>query len=256
VSVTTMKLQLFTESAVGSLVRALGNTRTPDEFFAAVDVVSTDDSNILLLDWNFVGAPPVLTYDRSIVKSARLGQDIENAISLHKYLGPIAPAAATDFRLWTHLSVGPFADYSNDRWPLEGKKWTSRGADRWIMSRSGRGQLVRNSISRLWWAANLTFDPRCSYPLSKLESDPYAYLRVLLRKEDAFLAIVDRDVGMVPDLLFAVLDHLNQDSKHSREGYVRELMKEVVLMSGYSELSSLTYSQLLETLSRIGKTIT
>ncbi|QQQ64329.1 DUF6339 family protein [Paenarthrobacter ureafaciens] len=80
--------------------------------------------------------------------------------------------------------------------------------------------------------------------LAREAQDPYAYLRLALSKEDRFLALFDRDLGMIPELRFAILEHLGKDPAYLREGYVRELMKEVVLVTGYRELAALTRSGL------------
>ncbi|GAC1500231.1 MAG: hypothetical protein NVS2B15_22820 [Pseudarthrobacter sp.] len=76
-------------------------------------------------------------------------------------------------------------------------------------------------------------------PLARLQQDPYAYLRMALSREDRFLALFDRDTGMVPELRFAILEHLGKEPSYLKEGYVRELMKEVVLVTGYRELAAL-----------------
>jgi hypothetical protein len=92
------------------------------------------------------------------------------------------------------------------------------------MPRGGRAELVRNSISRLWWVANLTHDPDRQRPLSKATDDPFAYTKVAMEKEDRFLAIFDRDSGMMPELRFALLEHFLKDAAYSREDYIRELV--------------------------------
>lgn len=106
-------------------------------------------------------------------------------------------------------------------------------------ARGNRADLVRNSISRLWWAARLTHDPDIQRPLSVLNGDPYAYLKTALASEDAFIAVFDRDTGMIPELRFALLEHF-AETNELRQDYVRALLVEIVLVTGYRELAGLS----------------
>lgn len=244
-------LSLLRNSAIDEIARMLDLAASPKQYIDAVRTSVADKGKLLLLPWTFGSGEPQPTFSR--VGAARLltGQDIENAISVFEYLGDMTPVAASDQRLWTHLAHTTFLNYQLERWPLDGEKWKSRVADRWLMRNSSRGALVRNGVSRLWWAAKLTVDDQKIRNLSGDSGDKWAYLRVLLAHEDAFLGIVDRDIGMIPNLLFAVLDHIASDSENGQEAYVRALMKEIVLVAGYSEWAGLSSRETEQSLAQV-----
>ena len=247
-----LELAFPKETVVEQMARTLELSNSPANYLEAIDVLLEDDTNLLKLDWPALGETPELSYVREANGRVTAGQGVGNAIAIYRYLGPMTPAAASDRRLWNYLSHVTFRDYQSARWPLDAEGWKSRISDRWLLRNSTRGALVRNGISRLWWAASLTIDPLRIHKLSSDSDDEFAYLRVLLAYEDTFLAIVDRDTGMIPNLVIAVLDHIASDESNSKESYVRQLMKEVVLVAGYSELAGLSVgdaSELLDTLS-------
>lgn len=236
-SVTGM-LTICTETGVARLARSLASAANPGEFLASIrDFHETQEEN-LQLEWNFGNSLPELAYEQ---RGGNLlpGLEAENAIKIFEYLGDMKPVEASDYRLWTYLGCRAFFDYTSNRWALDDQSWRGTAETRWIMRTGSRSQLVRHGIARLWWAAKLTHDPTMARPLSREEQDPYAYLRMALSKEDRFLALFDRDMGMVPELRFAILEHLGKDPAYLKEGYVRELMKEVVLVTGYRELAAL-----------------
>jgi hypothetical protein len=244
---------MFTDAGRLQILHAVNSAETPSVFVAKATVMSREPSLLLEISDRPVGEAPLLAYDRKLKGAEKLGQDVENAIKVYDYVGSLSRAAATDPRFWSYLSLVTFAEYTNARWPLTNKNWSSRARSRWMVAKSRRGELVRNSISRLWWAAHLTVDSQLARPLSKQSGDPFAYLRVLLRKEDVLLGVIDRDTAMVPELLFAVLEHISQGSTLAREKYVRELMKEVVLAAGYSEFAGMSNNEIYTILAGMGE---
>lgn len=245
-------LTIFTETAVDRHILRLREAESAVDYVQAISAIADDADSKLEVEWNFKSQVPELRYDRA-GNGLPSGAEAQNAIDVFGYLGNMTPVEASDRRLWTYLSTVTFLDYTSGRWSLEREKWQNRVLDRWLMPRGGRAELVRNSISRLWWVANLTHDPECQRPLSKLANDPFAYTKVALEKEDRFLAIFDRDSGMMRELRFALLEHFQKDEAYSREDYIREFMKEVILMTGYRELAGLSAEQIHDALESISE---
>lgn len=251
-------LTICTEAGVDRIARNLGSAADPGEFLASVRDFRESQEEALQLEWNFGSGVPELGYEQ---RGGNLvpGLEVENAIRVFEYLGDMKPVEASDYRLWTYLGCSVFYDYTSHRWALDDQSWRGTAETRWIMRTGSRTQLVRHAIARLWWAVKLTHDPAMSRPLSLEEQDPYAYLRMAMSKEDRFLALFDRDMGMIPELRFAILEHLNKNPAHLKERYVRELMKEVVLATGYRELAALDrsglHSMLEEISSRLGDAV-
>ncbi|MEA3549237.1 DUF6339 family protein [Pseudarthrobacter sp. C1] len=245
-------LTLFNETAVDRHILRLREAESAVDFVHAISVIADDADSRFEVEWKFHSEVPELRYDRS-GNGLPSGFEAQNAIDVFCYLGDMTPVEASDRRLWTYLSTVTFFDYTSHRWSLDREKWQNRVLDRWLMPRGGRAELVRNSISRLWWVANLTHDPGRQRPLSKATDDPFAYTKVAMEKEDRFLAIFDRDSGMMPELRFALLEHFMKDAAYSREDYIREFMKEVILMTGYRELVGLSSEQMRDALDSISE---
>jgi hypothetical protein len=237
------QLTIFTEEAVDLRVRRLQDATSAPHFMAELENLKNFPNSTMDIDWEFRTETPVLGYSKK-GNSLLPGLEAENAIKVFEYLGDMTPVEASDRRLWSYLSTVTFLDYTTHRWPLDIGPWKNRVGDRWLIQRASRTELIRNSISRLWWAAKLTSDTQLQRPLSKGTSDPYAYLRAAIEKEDRFIAVFDRDTGMVPELRFAVLEHLQRNPAYTSEKYVREFIKEVVLVTGYRELAGLNAGQL------------
>jgi hypothetical protein len=233
------RLYIFTEDAVGRLAHARTVVSSAGDYSAFASELAKDESNVLHVPWSFGSPAPDLRYRRDLDRSESVGQDVSNAKELYAYLGAMTPVAGSDRRLWTYLTHVRFREYNAQRWPLDLDGWSSRVADRWLMQNPSRGALVRNGISRLWWAAALVHDPYLEWQLTAKTGDPFAYLSILLAREDAFLALIDRDTGMVRNLLFSLLDHIAERPENALEAYVRELMKEVVLRGGFTEFAGL-----------------
>lgn len=231
-------LTICTETGVDRLARSLASAANPGEFLGSIRDFHEAQDETLQLEWNFGSSIPELAYENR-GGSSLPGLEAENAIKVFEYVGDMKPVEASDYRLWTYLGCTAFFDYTSHRWALDDQSWRGTAETRWIMRTGSRTQLVRHAIARLWWAAKLTHDATMARPLAREDQDPYAYLRMALSKEDRFLALFDRDIGMVPELRFAILEHLGKDPAYLKEGYVRELMKEVVLVTGYRELAAL-----------------
>lgn len=249
-------LTFFKKKALRKSLIRLQDSPTPEDFYAALDEVVQDPASVLQMEWDLNGdhAPRLEVLWNG--KSLKPGMEAANAIKVFEYLGNLTPVEASDRRLWSYLSVVTFAEYTRNRWPLETEpSWQNRAARRWLMPRGNRAELVRNSIARLWWVAKLTHDPNVGRPLSRRDDDPYAYLKIALATEDAFIAVFDRDTGMVPELRFALLEHF-ANARELRQDYVRALLVEIVLVTGYRELSGLSNAEILEVVSSAAERLT
>lgn len=248
------RLTVFRSTAIDDLLLQLDKALDLDEFDHAIAEIAADETNLLHAEIEFGAEIPALRFVRNVPVNRRAEQDIRNARMLHRYLGPLSRAEASDPRLWTYLSCVQFREYTESRWPLDPDgKWRRRVRDRWIVKNGSRSELVRNAISRLWWAAHVAWDPHHERPLSRQTGDPYAYLTVLLAREDRFLQLIDRDTGTAAPVLFSLLDHIRESEDHAGEGYIREIAKEAILVMGYRELAAIDSRVIGDELDSIGR---
>lgn len=229
---STPEARALTDDALASLHLAHGDATSAKDFLALADAIVLNPVNQLALP-DRLGPPVAISPDRDGV-----GIDAENAPRVHEYLGEMARANAADPRLWVYLAFVTYRDYMEERWPLGAVgTWENRVIDRWLLPRVTRGSLIRHGIARLWWIAHLTHQPQASPGLA--ESDPHGYTREALRTEDRVLGIFDREVGAMPDVVKAVLDHVARGDGRDSEGHIRGLMKELTLMHGYRDIGVL-----------------
>ena len=227
-----MAMKVASESSLVMLRRNLEISESSGEFLNSVDRVFSERGSVVEREWLGGGVRPELDPTST--------SDAENAGLVFDYLGPISRTLASDRRLWSYVTCVEFRAYSTERWPLEGERWKSRAKSRWIVTNSSRGTLLRNSLARLWWGAFLTRDEAGERRLTSASGDPLAYTKALFARQDTFLQLIDREIAMVPDLLFGILDHLSDVGRVANEAYVREMMKELVLVSGYADFASMS----------------
>jgi len=140
----------------------------------------------------------------------RASTDATNAIALYQSLCTLEPSMASDRRLWTYLTHDPFFQYTRWRFPFStSNDGVNNILDHWFV---GRGGLRRNAVSRLWWAARLTHAPwRHSPELARFEKDDeFHYTRILLKNQDIYQGLVERDFGNSLLVRVAALDVLEQ----------------------------------------------
>lgn len=55
---------------------------------------------------------------------------------------------------------------------------------------------------------------------------------------------MDRDIAMIPELLAAVLEHIDQHPEVASERYIRDLAKGLTLIAGYAEWAAMDAAEL------------
>lgn len=224
----------LTFSALAKLRESLNDAETVADFLAAADAIVGDPGNLLRLPVD-LGIPDELNAGVAGAK----GRDVENAATVHEFVGAIDRANAADGRLWTYLAFVTYRSYMEHRWPLDVSNWKGRVEDRWLLTGASRGRLVRHGIARLWWIADLAFDAQCEHPLSIKSGDPYAYAKATMKNEDRVLALFDREAGAIGPVARAVLEHAESSPEHGVDDHIRRLMKEVTLVYGFRDIEVL-----------------
>lgn len=121
--------------------------------------------------------------------------DLINAINLFETLGGLTPNQASNPYLWTYLCHTIGWKYMSKRWPI-GDENESRIKERYICS-DNKTSLVRNGLSRLWWAVYLSIDPE--------SKDKYGLTKILFLDQDYFVGIIERDFSMCKNIIIGIL---------------------------------------------------
>jgi hypothetical protein len=168
--------------------------------------------------------------------------DLENSIRVHRSLPKLTRLQARDPRLWTRLCHVECWPYMVKRWPISQngeneKKQENKVLSRYFVRQSQSRALLRNGVSRLWWIAELTFDP--------LRDNPYELTSVLLATLDITQTIMERNFGRSNNIATAMLeiiqakrDLLIEEGNTSRLR-VRELGKFINMQGGLTVIDML-----------------
>lgn len=192
--------------------------------------------------------PPVLDCSGG-TKEERAATDLENAIRVHGWLGPLEETVASDLRLWVTLTHREFFPYTKWRWPLVlAETPTDEQVEvarrhvvaHWFFKGAGLSAMRRNSVARLWWAAHLTHAPWDRDPdLEPLrKDDPYFFTRVLLKNQDIYQGLIEREFAVNRRILATMLELIGRDLQtRGTSEFVTKLLVQVNLMARFRELT-------------------
>lgn len=112
-------------------------------------------------------------------------QDYKNAITLHKAINSktIHLRYLVDERFWAYLTHTKYWDYLQKRWEPTNE---NRIKENWFF-KGGNTVFSRQSLVRLWWRAECSYDPNLE--------DPYELTRVAFDFADPFNQIVERKIS-------------------------------------------------------------
>jgi len=239
--------KIFKRSVADRLRNELKSGRSLKDYFEDKYVVSEGD--LLVSTIEVKGKTPTL----AVPKKDPVSADLENAIILHEYFSSLDETQASDPRLWIYLGHVEFRKYSMKRWGVKGlyedykndverQKIINQLLDHWFVSGNDR-DLRRHALSRLWWAAHLTYAPwekdsEFFYDLK--HDDPYYFTKILLLTQDIYQQVLERSMGRSNRILISILEYLgeNIDFAKDREK-VRNLMKELSLVYGTKKIIAL-----------------
>lgn len=112
-------------------------------------------------------------------------QDFNNAKTLHKVINSanIPLRYLVDERFWVYLTHTKYWNYVQKRWPATNPKRIIRN---WFFE-GGNHVFSRQSLVRLWWRAECSYDERLE--------DPYELTKVAFDFADPFNQIIERKIG-------------------------------------------------------------
>jgi hypothetical protein len=148
--------------------------------------------------------------------------DASNAQAIHTWIKSATPAIPRsvlgDGRLWAALSHFTFKDYMTKRWDLKIDSEGNEGEDnesqnsnqnrpkgygkisgRYFVLGDGQRGVVRNGLSRLYWAAELCYN-----------NGDYSLLKTMFKKQDIHASIIERGMSVDSKLTKAIITKFNE----------------------------------------------
>lgn len=198
-------------------------------------------------------AIPVLAASAGQSSQELAASDADNAIAIHRYLGGLTELQASDRRLWVYLTHAEFFNYCRLRFPFRSStNDVNNVIDHWFF---GKGKLRRNAISRLWWAAHLTYAPwkECEELRRFQKDDEYFYTRFILKNQDIYQGIIERDFGSSLVVRIVSLDVLAEAESQtsSLTQLATRFTKNLNLLASHTDMGAIDVDVLRGQLTRI-----
>jgi hypothetical protein len=229
--------------------RAASDHDSLELYASAASFPGIVDADLLNTAVAIPDSPPTLVMSSGNIQDVA-ATDCENAILLYNYLPGLSRTQAADSRLWVTLAHTTFWDYVRARWGEDDRSRLRTAVLRhWFVPEGGSKAALRTqAISRLWWAAHLTYAPWEGDPqLSVFETaDKFHFTRVLLKRQQIYFDLVERDYGSDLRLRTCILDALDRylPSVSWKDGLSRESSKRLNLLLKHQQVASLDVGRL------------
>lgn len=189
-----MEIKLITQQSCNELL----DLRNGDLGFAPYRTLDLTFDSL-----DFITASSGIYILRDLILDPNVKSDGQNSIHLHKAMTGIRPSEAADKRLWVSLTHDRFREYTYLRWVKNRTITEGTIRKRFHFEGNGMETRMRNAISRLWWAAEMTYD-------SDNSEDHYHLTRTLWSNQDLFAGLTERSLGIYPAIMRSILEIVAQ----------------------------------------------
>lgn len=218
------KIRLLTKSCCDSLLEFQNDEVKRNRYN---EVVFPEES------LEFLSFSSKFELDEELLLDPRPSEDVNSSIAIFSELKNLDRVQANDRRLWVALTHGQFYSYTKERWKKEdySVKAITR---RFHFEGSSLEARMRNSISRLWWGARITYDAN--------REDPFELTRVLWSKQDLIQNVVERSYGTYENVVKGILETYIENPSLT-ESELRSLYTGLNAIGGVKVLSYLEVSE-------------
>lgn len=232
--------------------RATSDPQMLETYASASSFSGIDEDDLLITTISVPDAPPMLMAPAGTAQDVA-SHDADNAILLYNYLATLNRTQAADPRLWVTLAHVTFWDYVRARWGEDDSdKLRTAILRHWFVPEgASKAALRTHAISRLWWAAHLTHAPweRDHDLLVFKTADRFRFTRILLKRQQIYFDLIERDFGSDLRLRTCILDALDRHLPHVswKDGLSRKASKRLNLLVKYRQMGSLDLDSLRKT---------
>jgi hypothetical protein len=165
--------------------------------------------------------------------------DFNAAVKVYESYRSLTHLQASDGRFWCYLCHVKHYDYVKSRWSIKKGAKNPVGIIKNRYFVRNRRDLSRNALSRLWWAAHLTYDGNAE--------DHYWRTKVLFKNQNMFAQLMERSISNNRDLLNYILEavsHFESDDSDNPielgKDETQKLVKYISLIGGRKQLDTLS----------------
>ena len=203
-------------------------------------------SNFDASQLNFLNIPTKYFIDEGFDLATTLSplskNDCSNSIQLFQQLSNLDKVQANDKRLWTSLTHTLFFAYTKKRWDIDSSTTNATLVSRFHFEGAGIEARMRNSVSRLWWTAKITFNESLD--------DPFEMTKLIWDRQDIHVALTERSFGTYSVFLQAFLQFYKKN-KHLKENQIRAILKGINAIGGVKVLPLLNIAEVIDELRRV-----
>lgn len=190
----------------------------------------------------FLKIPTKYFVDDSIVLGTTSKDDCQSSITIFQELMNLDKVQANDKRLWTCLTHTIFFDYTRKRWNINAGTSEDTITSRFHFEGVGIEARMRNAISRLWWAAKITYDESLQ--------NKFELTELLWEKQDVYTAIVERSFATYPNLVHGFLEFY-KGNKQLKEDELRAILRGLNAIGGVKILPVMSKQEVIDEIKRI-----
>lgn len=239
-----MKLKYFTESSYDKLY---------DEVEKRIDIYSSDSNKWIqeLFDKKEYFKESRIDVALPTLSNPTPEGDYMNAIYIHSaFKDRISPKQASNPFLWTYLTHCEYWDYTVKRWQRYGKRTSESSIKDHFFCGPYSGSRIgflRNSISRLWWTAELSYQEGPAR---------YELTEIMFSNSDLCQSIIERNFSMNKNVVTGILKSIkkinddpnlpNVDKDKNGEYEWRGLCKYINRYGAVTLLDALSSDDILE----------
>ena len=194
------------------------------------------------LDLDFVRIPTKYFIDDDLELGITSKDDCQSSVAIFKQLMNLDKVQANDKRLWVCLTHTRFYNYTKQRWNIDAESSEGTIISRFHFEGAGIEARMRNAISRLWWAAKITYD--------ETRDNKFELTELLWEKQDVYTAIVERSFATYPTIVHGFLEFYKQN-KQLKEDELRIILRGLNAIGGVKILPMLTKQEVIQEIKRM-----
>jgi len=226
-------MKIFTKDCCDSLLKYVGDKDQRINYVGEVF-----DST----DFKYLNIETKYELPENIALEPTADKDYENSVKIFEALKNLDRVQANDKRLWVTLTHTCFFEYTQKRWNISNSDSDNTLIRRFHFEGSSLEARMRNSISRLWWAAKLTFD--------KSRTDNFELTKLLWSRQDIYQNIVERSYGTYDSVVKGFLEFYSANPQ-LKEDQLRRLFTALNSVGGVKLLSAHTENEIKSTLKEL-----
>ena len=193
----------------------------------------SDNKALLVALKSDIGEEPLKESNYSLPDSLFLdptfrgGDEVCNIRKIYDELKNLPRSIACDGRIWAGLAIDRFWTYTKERWDFSSSVSSGKVLDHFLFKGQSKKSYTRQSIARLWWIGDLTYDVS--------RTDPYEITYFTMKDTDYVVNLLERNFSSNRQIFrefVEAVEHGRKEGLSIERNEIRELCKYLNLLGG------------------------